>query len=327
MNLPPVLKQRYLDSNGNPLAGGKLYTYQSGTTTPQATYTDQGGGTPNANPIVLDANGECSMWLDPELSYKFVLKNSVDVTQWTVDAVVGLLTADAVATASIQNGAVTAPKLAYAAVNGQTEDTSPAFADELLTGDTSATALKKVTLTNFAKLLIPPGTILPYGGISAPTGYLLCDGSSLSRSTYADLHTAIGEAFGSASGSTFNIPDLRGRFMRGVDGAVGRDPDRASRTAMNSGGNTGDNVGSVQAHGTAKNGLALSDPGHTHNRKSGGVTEYIITTNVGTAGFPAGASEMTSAANTGSATTGITLGNGDNETRPLNAYVNFIIKY
>jgi hypothetical protein len=117
MNLPPVLRQRYFDANGNPLAGGMLYSYQAGTTTPQNTYTDQGGGTANANPVVLDANGEASVWLDPSLSYKFVLKNSSDVTQWTVDNVVGVLTASAVTTASIQTGAVTTDKIATGAVN------------------------------------------------------------------------------------------------------------------------------------------------------------------------------------------------------------------
>jgi hypothetical protein len=69
------------------LAGGKLYTYAANTTTPQATYTDQVGGTPNANPVVLDANGEANVWLATGVAYKFVLKNSSDVTQWTVDQV------------------------------------------------------------------------------------------------------------------------------------------------------------------------------------------------------------------------------------------------
>lgn len=88
MILAPVIRPRFFDhSVGAPLAGGKLYTYLAGTTTPQATYTDQSGGTPNANPIILDSNGECSYWLDPTLSYKFVLKDSSDVTQWTADQV------------------------------------------------------------------------------------------------------------------------------------------------------------------------------------------------------------------------------------------------
>lgn len=116
-NLPPVLRQRYFDSNGLPLAGGQLFTYQAGTTTPQATYTDQTGGTPNANPIILDSQGYASMWLDQSLSYKFVLEDSNGVVQWTVDQVVGLLTANAVSTASIQDGAVTSSKLASGSVN------------------------------------------------------------------------------------------------------------------------------------------------------------------------------------------------------------------
>lgn len=87
--LPPVIRQRYFNANGIPLAGGKLYTYAAGTTTPQASYTDQGGGTPNANPIILDANGECNMWLDPTLAYKVVLQDASGVQQWSVDQVAG----------------------------------------------------------------------------------------------------------------------------------------------------------------------------------------------------------------------------------------------
>lgn len=84
VGLPPVIKQRYFDANGDPLSGGKLYTYAAGTTTPLATYTESTGTTANANPIILDANGECEMWLGVS-RYKMVLKNSSDVTQWTED--------------------------------------------------------------------------------------------------------------------------------------------------------------------------------------------------------------------------------------------------
>jgi hypothetical protein len=116
VTLSPNLRQRYLDANGNPLAGGKLYTYQAGTSTPQATYTDSTGGTPNTNPVILDANGEASVWLDQSLSYKFILTDSLDVSQWTVDGVVGLVTAGAVVTASLADGSVTTVKMADNAV-------------------------------------------------------------------------------------------------------------------------------------------------------------------------------------------------------------------
>lgn len=80
---PPYAE--YQDDNGNPLSGGKVYTYLAGTTTPQATYTDQGGGTPNANPVILDSSGRASIWLDNSVSYKFVVKTSADVTIRTTD--------------------------------------------------------------------------------------------------------------------------------------------------------------------------------------------------------------------------------------------------
>ena len=65
----------------------------------------------------------------------------------------------------------------------------------------------------------PAGAIIMYGAASAPTGYLKCDGSNVSRSTYADLFTAIGTTYGIGDGSlTFGIPNLESRFPIGYDG-------------------------------------------------------------------------------------------------------------
>ena len=65
--------------------------------------------------------------------------------------------------------------------------------------------------------IVPIGVIFDYGGTSAPTGFLLCDGSAVSRTTYADLFAIIGTSFGAGDGSTtFNLPDARGRVMIGV---------------------------------------------------------------------------------------------------------------
>jgi hypothetical protein len=69
---------------GSPLVGGKLYTYEVGTVTPKATYTDQGGGTANPNPVELDGNGEASVWLGSG-GYKFKLTDAYDVELWTID--------------------------------------------------------------------------------------------------------------------------------------------------------------------------------------------------------------------------------------------------
>ena len=86
---PPKLQ--FLDANGAPLVGGKLYTYAAGTTTPQVTYTDFGGGTPNANPVILDSRGEASVWLGTAL-YKMALYSATNVLIWTVDNIGGFAT-------------------------------------------------------------------------------------------------------------------------------------------------------------------------------------------------------------------------------------------
>lgn len=76
---------------GLPLAGGKLYTYLAGTTTPVATYQDEDLTAANENPIPLDSTGSCVIWLDPAKQYKFVLKSALGITQpgWPVDNISG----------------------------------------------------------------------------------------------------------------------------------------------------------------------------------------------------------------------------------------------
>lgn len=86
--LSPYVFRQELDNNGNPLSGGKIYTYEAGTTTPKATYTDSTGNTANANPVILDSAGRASIWLG-DGGYKFVLKTSADVTISTVDNIGG----------------------------------------------------------------------------------------------------------------------------------------------------------------------------------------------------------------------------------------------
>jgi hypothetical protein len=82
---------QFFDDNGVPLAGGLLYTYAAGTTTPAITYTSATGVTANTNPIVLDAAGRPSneIWLSP-VSFKFVLKDSTNVQIWSMDNLSGL---------------------------------------------------------------------------------------------------------------------------------------------------------------------------------------------------------------------------------------------
>ncbi len=70
-----------------------------------------------------------------------------------------------------------------------------------------------------------PGMVMAYGGSSAPNGWLLCNGSAVSRTTYADLFSIIGTTFGVGDGSTtFNLPDLMGRMILGAGAGSGLSP-------------------------------------------------------------------------------------------------------
>lgn len=95
---------------------------------------------------------------------------------------------------------------------------------------------------------IPVGTILAFGGpISAiPDGFLACNGALVNRNDYADLFAVIGTQWGTDSGVDFRVPTCNGNLIRGRANGSGADPDRASRTAVQTGGLTGDNVGSLQ---------------------------------------------------------------------------------
>lgn len=104
---------------------------------------------------------------------------------------------------------------------------------------------------------IPVGTIVAFGGsagsVPESEGWMLCDGRELPVSQYPNLHAAIGLAWGgSGNGAVFRLPDFRGRFLRGANlSATGtaRDPDAAAREPSGPGGNTGNEVGTLQDSG------------------------------------------------------------------------------
>lgn len=123
-----------------------------------------------------------------------------------------------------------------------------------------------ITTAVISECKMPIGTIIPYAGdinpanmsILAKAGWLLCDGRTISREEFKSLFFVTGDIHGAGDFvSTFNLPDYRGRFLRGTDQGVGRDPDASSRQAPANGGRSGDNVGSIQgdsfrahSHGT-----------------------------------------------------------------------------
>jgi hypothetical protein len=172
---------------------------------------------------------------------------------------------------------------------------------------------------------VPPGTVAPFAGQSSavPPGWELCDGRPLPKTgKYGALFAAIGVAHGASSdGTMFYLPDYRGLFLRGVDDRVAqqsRDPDAAKRTPPNPGGNAGPGVGSLQ--------LDAVGP-HVH------LVEYFR--NGATAG---GGTDVADPLNPGDPRTAFTRKSDvpksfdltqrvSSETRPVNAYVNWIIKY
>lgn len=89
--------------------------------------------------------------------------------------------------------------------------------------------------TAFVRDILPPGVLVPYGGSSAPSGWLLCDGSAVSRTTYAALFAILSTTYGAGDGSTtFNLPDLRGRAPVGAGtGATTEAVDAGAVTAAN----------------------------------------------------------------------------------------------
>jgi microcystin-dependent protein len=159
--------------------------------------------------------------------------------------------------------------------------------------------------------LCPPGSIMAYMGTNAPPGWLLCDGTAYPTNQYPTLFAVIGSSCG-ASGTTFNVPDCRGIFLRGVNGTridSFADPGDG-RININPGGNTGNAVGSYQQDMFKSHSHSLS---RANGVASGG--NLAIQTPVSGA-IDQDASDILSVGAT-----------GGSETRSKNIYVNYIIKY
>lgn len=195
---------------------------------------------------------------------------------------------------------------------------------DLLQGNTPAQLLSQ---------FVPTGTVVAFAGNSVPAGWLLCDGRQVSRMTYAALFSTIGVIHGPGdSVSTFNLPDYRGRFLRGVDGTAGRDPDKLFRTVPIAGATgTGNAVGSVQLPATARPVTAFStDIQGAHTHANGAYNRLLQLTGLNTSpGSDNTSTEPDIISSAPMSTAGShshSITGGDNETRPVNAYVNFIIK-
>ena len=97
--------------------------------------------------------------------------------------------------------------------------------------------------------LAPAGVVLPFAGSTAPTGWLLCFGQAVSRTTYAALFTALGTSYGAGDGSTtFALPDLRGRIPGGKDNMGGSAASRLTTAGSGVDGTTLGAAGGAQTH-------------------------------------------------------------------------------
>ncbi|MBH1699622.1 tail fiber protein, partial [Stenotrophomonas maltophilia] len=110
--------------------------------------------------------------------------------------------------------------------NGLDADTLDGKHAADLASKTHTHKLSDITDLNASQLL-PPGLVAHFPTTTPPEGWLRCNGADVSRTTYAALFAVVGLTFGSASGSTFRLPDLRGEFIRGWDDGRGVDPGRA----------------------------------------------------------------------------------------------------
>lgn len=182
------LRHRYYDANGEPLAGGKLYTYQAGTSTPLATYQNKAESISNTNPVILDANGEADVWIGSN-AYKFVLKNSSDITQWTVDNI-SFLNDGVVTTAKLASGVLSADvdgraKMAdgyFAATTGSLAK----FADGFLMANTTGLAkmadgFLAATTAGLAKMADGFLAASAAGRAKIADGFFAADSTSLAK--------------------------------------------------------------------------------------------------------------------------------------------------
>ena len=176
---------------------------------------------------------------------------------------------------------------------------------------------------------VPTGSVFCMAVVSIPSGYLECNGDAVSRSTYSALFAVIGTAYGSGNGSsTFNLPDLRGEFVRGVDRGRGVDSGRNIATSQ------GSQNAQHNHSASASSSSSVSDPGHFHNLLYGegsfGGSSGAVTPRGSSTPTTPGINNRISTKTTGisvSTSTSVSIGNqGGNESRPRNIAMMYIIK-
>jgi hypothetical protein len=201
--ISPQPKLQFLDNNGVPLSGGKVYTYAAGTTTPLTTYTDYTGNTANSNPVILDSRGECSIWLGTS-SYKFKLTTSTDVEVWTVDNISVLTSSANITFIESGTGAVTETVQAKLRL-GYVYPEDFGAAGDGTTNDT--TALQNAINTGRDVYLAAGKTYLHTTALSVTTNYQWLGGPGILKTSGAINSVNVGGAsIGVKLSLNFNSP-------------------------------------------------------------------------------------------------------------------------
>jgi microcystin-dependent protein len=237
------------------------------------------------------------------------------------------ITNAAITTSKIVDSAVTEDKIADNAVTAR--KLSVSTGSSLPNGNSGASLLSNGDGTFSWDNAIPPGVMMPFAGSAAPTGYLLCNGDAVSRTTYANLFTAIGTTYGAGDGSTtFNLPNTNGKVLVGYN---------SSETEFNTLGKTGGEkthtltTTEMPSHYHYVSLTTSTNGAHTHSYQKGDPGDNSISDNSGsfdeyddmsaTTGS-AGNHNHTVSGNTGSKGSG----GAHNNLQPY-ITLNYIIKY
>jgi len=348
--LLPNGEQQFISNTGAPLASGTVTFYIPGTTTLKNTWSNSSQTILNTNPVVLDSGGRAVIYGSG--AYRQVVKDQNGNVIWdqlTSDT----SSASNLGWGATSSGTANAQTIStgtFTGVDGQTIYFLAGYTNNasmtlnvngtgatgvlkdgpggpifLTGGEVVAGAIIGVTYSvatgqfhlNTNNNQWTPGQVGTFAMSTCPSGWAAADGSAVSRTvTYSGLFAAIGTTWGSGDGSTtFNLPDLRGTFLRGS----------GTNATGSSSGAVGPSVGTYAADTYLNHSHSITDPGHAHN--------YTIYLQKRTADGPGGNLwdyDNTNGGTTTTNTTGITVNTsttGGTETKPKNYGVLFCIKY
>lgn len=197
----------------------------------------------------------------------------------------------------------------------------------------SSAAAKETAMGNLKiDNAVPIGVVFPFAGTAAPNGWILCDGRSLSTTTYADLFASIGYAYG-GSGGNFNVPDLRGRVVAGRDVDQGGYGNRLSATHFGSNGRTSGQTGGsegqtlTEAQMAAHRHFVANTDSTTSAAPSLSNTQYVAMHNSHTGGSTADSYDLHGTATVATVGLSSSTGSGSahNNVQPT-IILNYIIK-